>query len=191
MEPRILYVARAIPYPSRVSGSAQRVAAFLDEFERRGIAVLPYTAPATPEMRASAAATAWRRLPLWIRGLRRDAAGVVSALRWARSVRREAAAFRPTVVYERAEYLDPAGALLARLLRIPHVLELHGLLADNVRSYYRSPLEPLGALYEKRRYRRAAKTIVVSGSLAEWLRDEAGVPDAVVIPSGEIGRAHV
>jgi glycosyltransferase involved in cell wall biosynthesis len=99
-------------------------------------------------------------------------------------VRREAKSFNPTIVYERAEYLDPAGALVARLLRIPHILELHGLLADNVRSYYRSPLEPLGALYERRRYRRAARTIVVSGSLAEWLSNEANVHDAVVIPSG-------
>ncbi|MEA2750754.1 MAG: hypothetical protein QOI41_4897 [Myxococcales bacterium] len=184
MEPRILYLARTIPYPSRVSGSSHRVAAFLDEFERRGIAVLPYTGRVTPEGRASVATAAWHRLPLWVRGLRRDAAGIVSALRWARSVRREAEAFRPTIVYERAEYLDPAGALLARRLRVPHVLELHGLLADNVRAYYRSPLEPLGALYEKFRYRRAAKTIVVSGSLAEWLSTEAGVHDAAVIPSG-------
>jgi len=185
LRPRIVYIARTIPYPSGTTGSGQRVAAFLDEFERRGIPVLPFTAPATPVVaQASSAAAAWRRLPLGVRGLRRDLARIVWAANWALGVRREAASFAPTVVYERAEYLDPAGAFLARLLGVPHVLELHGLLADNVRSYYRSPLEPLGEAYERRRYRRAARTIVVSDPLAEWLRDEAGVPDAAVIPSG-------
>ena len=184
MQPRILYVARAIPYPSRASGAAQRVAAFLDEFERRGIAVLPYTAPVSPEVQTSAAAKVWHRMPVGIRGLRRDLTRLLSAMKSARRIHRDAVSFRPTIVYERSEYFDPTGALVARLLGVPHVLELHGLLADNVRSYYRSPLEPLGALYEKRRYRRAARTIVVSGTLAEWLKNEAGVSDAAVIPSG-------
>jgi glycosyltransferase involved in cell wall biosynthesis len=189
MEPRILYLARAIPQPSRESGSAQRVAAFLEQFERRHVAVLPYTAAVAAGPGGSSAAAVWHRVPLRVRGLRRDVVTAVSAATWTRSIRGQVDAFKPTVVYERAEYLDPSGALLARRLRVPHVLELHGLLADNVRSYYRSPLESLGAAYEKRRYRRASRTVVVSDSLAAWLRDEAGVPDAAVIPSG-VDLAH-
>jgi phosphatidylinositol alpha 1,6-mannosyltransferase len=109
-----------------------------------------------------------------VRGLRRDLARLAGAFWFVAlnlgSIRR----FRPDVILERATYLDPTGALIARILGVPHVLELHGDLAADSRGYYTSPLAPLGQRYEVRRYRHVAKAIVVSRGLADRL-EAAGV----------------
>lgn len=186
---RIVYIAREVPQSeSPTTGAERRSAAYVGELARVGVPALTFLAPARGAPSVSGAARAgllWRRLPEPIRGARRDLSRIFAALRFVAANLYAVRQFRPTVVLERAAYLDPSGALLARLLKIPHVLELHGDLAADARSYYRSPFERLGSAYERRRYRAAARTIVVSQGLANVLLD-SGVPaeQVVVVANG-------
>ncbi|HUZ81958.1 MAG TPA: glycosyltransferase, partial [Gaiellaceae bacterium] len=164
---RLLFLVREIACsPRPTTGAERRVAAFLDQLGASRTPTLAYSASPVEQVDAGASTRAvWRRLPLGVRGLRRDLARIFGALsfvaRHLRSIRR----FGPSVVLERARYLDPTGALIARLLGIPHVLELHGDLAADAERYYASPLAGLGRAYERRRYRAADEVIVVSRGL--------------------------
>jgi hypothetical protein len=177
-ELRVLFLAREIVRTEHAStGAERRLDVLVRELESRGIPVLLYAARggALPTRPAATTGAAWRRLPLPMRGLRRDVARLLGAMSFvARNIvmmRR----FRPNLVLERAAYLDPSGALIARMLRVPRVVELHGDLAADTRSYYSSPLAPLGARYERRRYRRPQRVVVVSRGLADML-ETTGVP---------------
>lgn len=173
-EPRLVYIARDVPRAeSPVTGAERRSIAYIEELTRAGVPALTFLAPVRGTSGGNEGARAgvlWRRLPEPIRGARRDLSRIVAALLFVAANLPAVRRFRPTVVFERAGYLDPSGALLARLLKVPHVLELHGDLAADIRSYYRSPFEHLGSAYERRRYRVAARTIVVSQGLADMLR---------------------
>jgi glycosyltransferase involved in cell wall biosynthesis len=177
-EVRVVYIAREVPHAETpTTGAERRAAAYVEEFARARVPALTFLAPgparpATDQVRGR---TLWRRMPERLRGARRDAARIVGAMRFVATNLRTARRLRTTVVLERAAYLDPSGALLARLLNVPHVLELHGDLAADARSYYRSPFERIGAAYERRRYHAAARVIVVSQGLAKVLLD-SGVP---------------
>lgn len=185
-QPRVLLLARGVPFPGSLSGAQRRVGAFLEEFEQRGIPTLAYVADgdgsSVPSSRTSLVRTA---VPAWARGARRDLASLREAKRWAAATLDDIRAFAPTVVLERARYLDDSGARIARALDVPHVLELHGLLADDARGYYASPLAPLGRRIEAHRYRRADATIVVSEGLRRWLTAAGVPPERVhVVPNG-------
>jgi glycosyltransferase involved in cell wall biosynthesis len=92
--------------------------------------------------------------------------------------------FRPDVVYERSEYLSLAGVRISRRLAIPHVLEVNGRLAHDVRSQYRSPLESLGSAIERAKLRRADAIVTVSPGLAEILVELGARADRIaVIPN--------
>jgi glycosyltransferase involved in cell wall biosynthesis len=171
---RVVYIAREVPRSeSATTGAERRTAEYIEELERAGVPALAFLAPggaATAEREPARGRALWRHLPEPIRGARRDLLRLAGAARFVLANLRTARRFRPTVVLERAAYLDPSGALLARLLNVPHVLELHGDLAADMQSYYHSPFERMGSAYERRRYRVAARTIVVSQGLADMLR---------------------
>jgi glycosyltransferase involved in cell wall biosynthesis len=182
---RIVYVAREISRSeSPTTGAEHRTAEYLEGLERAEVPALAFLAPGRGARTAGESARGralWRRLPEPIRGARRDVMRIAGAVRFVARNLRTARRFRPTVVLERAAYLDPAGAMLARLLNVPHVLELHGDLAADARGYYRSPFERIGSAYERRRYRAAARVIVVSQGLASVLLDSGVRAEQVVV----------
>ena len=182
---RVLVVARSIAYPGDRTGAETRLAGLVREFRACGATVAVLAAPpaALPSDETAARRRVRKLLPQRMLGLRRDLAALLGAAAWARRVLKEVRAFQPTVIVERAAYLDPSGALLARRLGLPHILELHGVLADDARSYYRSPLEPVGAWYERRRYRRAEAVVAVSEGLGRFAA-EVGARRWAVIPNG-------
>ena len=191
---RLVLLAREIALsPRSTTGAERRVAAFLEELTASATPTLAYFAPHVEPAHVNggtAASAAWRRLPLGLRGLRRDVARILGALafvaRHIRSIRR----FEPTVVLERATYLDPSGALIARLLGVPHVLELHGDLAVDADRYYSSPLAPLGRAYERRRYRAADQVVVVSRGLADLLEANGVPPGRISVVSNGVTPAE-
>jgi hypothetical protein len=201
-ELRVLVLAREIvraEHPS--TGAERRLDVFVRELEGRGIPVLVYAAGRSerPSRGTATTGAAWRHLPLPMRGLRRDMARVLGALSFVVRNTLPMRRFRPNLVLERAAYLDPSGALIARLHRIPRVVELHGDLAADARSYYSSPLAPLGVRYERRRYRRPQHVVVVSRGLADMLETtgvpasrisvvENGVTPVTMAPDGDAGR---
>lgn len=127
-----------------------------------------------------------RRLPLpaRARGLRQDLKVAVADAKFTRETLKAAESFRPEVVYERSEYLSLAGARISRRLGIPHVLEVNGRLAHDVRSQYRSPLESIGSALERSKLRSADIVVTVSPGLADILVDNGASGDRIaVIPN--------
>jgi glycosyltransferase involved in cell wall biosynthesis len=99
--------------------------------------------------------------------------------------------FRPDVVYERSEYLSVAGSRISRRLGVPQVLEVNGRLANDVRSQYRSPLEPLGWALERAKLRRADAIVTVSPGLAEILVDMGAPADRIAVVPNSLPDARV
>lgn len=184
---RVLVLAREIALTDEAaSGAERRLAAFSRQLRTEGVPALVYARePARPVIGGGRAARTWRRLPEPARGLRRDLAHPAEAFAFVAGHLAEIRRFAPGVVLERAAYLDPAGAIVARLLGVPHVLELHGDLASDAAGYYRSPFAWLGRRYERRRYRRADRVVVVSQGLADRLvADGVDVDRIAVVPNG-------
>jgi glycosyltransferase involved in cell wall biosynthesis len=182
LRPRVLFLAQRVPLGEAApNGSSAHVAATLAGL-RANFEVLAFGAAA----RGSRTLTTGRRfrLPRLVSGARQDFRAVVADARFARTAFEAAGSFRPDVVYERSEYLSAAGSRISRRLGIPHVLEVNGRLAHDVRSQYRSPLEPLGVALERAKLRRADAIVTVSPGLAEILL-EIGAPAEriVVIPN--------
>jgi len=121
------------------------------------------------EQQPFAHATVRRLVPSRIRGLRQDSLFLLDDRSFLRRAATAAERFRPDVVYERNEWFAFAGARLARRLGVPHVLEVNGLLHLDMRSFYRSFGEPLGAFGERWKLRHADAVVTVSGGLGERL----------------------
>lgn len=174
---RVLFLAQQTPLPDPEippHGSGAHVASSLTGL-RRHFDVLPLGAPAAGAP-VSTHARAWRRVvPGRMRGLRQDVLVARRDRVFARRALALAEQFRPDVVYERSEYFSIAGLRVAAERAIPLVLEVNGLHAADVRLYYRSLAEPVGAALERYKHRHAAAVVVE----APGMRDELvarGVP---------------
>ncbi len=160
-------------------GSAAHATASLAAL-RRGFEVLPLTGG---EVRETAARLGSLRaaVPRRVRGARQDLmtlrAGDVFAARAEAALRD----FGPDVVYERNEYLLRAGTRLCERHRLPLVLEVNGLVDDEMRTMYRSLLEPYGARLERIKLRRAAAIVVESPGMAEALAARGAPADRLAI----------
>ncbi|WP_198372366.1 glycosyltransferase [Roseomonas rosulenta] len=98
---------------------------------------------------------------------------------------RAARAFRPDVIYERANLFYLAGALLARRLRLPLLLEVNSPLAEERAAFGRLRLRRLAGWAERFVWRRADRVLPVTEVLADMVA-AAGVPREliVVVPNG-------
>jgi glycosyltransferase involved in cell wall biosynthesis len=132
-----------------------------------------------------------RLLPERVRGARRDLLSLLEDRRFVRRALDEARAFRPDVVYERSEYLSTAGLNVSRALGVPLVLEVNGTLDRDVRSIYRSLLEPLGALLERRKHRRAEVIVTVTPGLATLLEARGADAERIVVAPNSVDPARV
>ena len=98
---------------------------------------------------------------------------------------RAARAFRPDVIYERANLFYLAGALLARRLRLPLLLEVNAPLAEERAAFGRLRLRRLAGWSERFVWRRADRVLPVTEVLAGMVA-ATGVPREriVVVPNG-------
>ena len=182
---RVLFLAERVVLSGDAlapNGSAAHAAATLAAL-RSGFDVLAVAAE--PGEQAPARMRSARRLvPARVRGMRQDALALRADDRFAARAEQLAAEFAPDVVYERAEYLVRAGGRLSARFGVPLVLEVNGLLGAEVRTMYRSLLEPLGSRLERRVLDSAAAVVVESPGMAEALAAR-GVPDGrmTIVPN--------
>jgi len=126
-------------------------------------------------------ALARRVLPNWATEFAELAYNVPAYLRLLRAAR----AFRPDVLYERANLFFVAGAVLARQFGLPYLLEVNAPLADERSRFGSLRLRRLGHATESFIWRRADRVLPVTKVLADRIRAE-GIPAAQieVIPNG-------
>ncbi|MEI8396755.1 MAG: glycosyltransferase family 4 protein [Rhodospirillaceae bacterium] len=122
-----------------------------------------------------------RRLPLWACECLEIAYNVVAFARLVRLCRRSA----PDVLYERYNLFLLAGVWLARLYRLPLLVEVNAPLFEERSRYGGLALRRLAAWSERTVWQAADVVLPVSAVLAECVR-AAGVPEEriVVIPNG-------
>ncbi len=182
---RVLYLAQRTSFgdgkvPPHGSGAhvAATLAGLRDHFDVLALHAEP--APA-----GGSQASRYRRyVPGRLRGLRRDLALIRGDRGFGARARAAAAEFHPHVVYERSEYLALTGTRLARKLGVPLVLEVNGLLDEDVRPQYRSLAEPLGAAVERLKHRRAAAIVVEGPGMVEALQRRGVQPGKLsVVPN--------
>ncbi|MEQ8819228.1 MAG: glycosyltransferase family 4 protein [Sumerlaeia bacterium] len=98
----------------------------------------------------------------------------IIADRFSDSVLREAAArFRPDAIYERSALYFQAGARMARAWKLPRILEVNTLLAEEMSTRLKFPR--LAAKTEDRLLREAPGIAAISGVMARRLTEEKGV----------------
>ena len=94
---------------------------------------------------------------------------------------------RADVVYTRASYYTLTAALLARILRKPHVAEVNGLFREDLQDGKRGRLvRGLCDLTERLTYRNSETVICVSDGIADTLAQRFDLPSDrfVTIPNG-------
>lgn len=126
-------------------------------------------------------ALARRLLPSWATEIAELAYNIPAYLRLLRAAR----TFRPDALYERANLFFIAGAVLARQLRLPYLLEVNAPLADERSRFSNLRLRRLGRATERFIWRRADRVLPVTEVLADRIRVE-GVPQSriEIIPNG-------
>jgi glycosyltransferase involved in cell wall biosynthesis len=91
-------------------------------------------------------------------------------------LRRAAARFRPDVIYERYNLFYISGALLARQLRLPFLVEVNAALAEERARFGGLRLRRLARWSETFVWRRATHVLPVTKVLADHV-EAAGVPE--------------
>jgi glycosyltransferase involved in cell wall biosynthesis len=131
------------------------------------------------ESRATALLRRW--LPAAAAELAELAYSIPAYLRLARA----AAEFRPDAIYERYNLFFLSGALLARRLRLPFLVEVNAPLAEERTRFGGLKLRRLARWTERFVWRAACRVLPVTEVLAGHVRD-AGIPAAriTVVPNG-------
>ncbi|MCK4414614.1 MAG: glycosyltransferase [Candidatus Eisenbacteria sp.] len=124
------------------------------------------------------------RLAGWLRGgvpLERALLRLLDNLGLYREGLRQARAWRPGMIYERYALTAFAGALLARRLGIPHILEVNAPLAEEEARFRGLRLGSLARRLERSIWRRADCLVVVSPPLAEIARQAGVDPQRILV----------
>lgn len=122
-----------------------------------------------------------QRLPGWLGEVAEMAYAIPATWRLDRAAR----AFRPDVIYERANLFHLAGAWVAGWRGLPLLLEVNSPLAEERAVHGRLSLRRIAGAAERLVWRRASHVLPVTEVLAAHLR-RAGVAEAriSVIPNG-------
>lgn len=189
---RVVLLAQQVAAPDGAvppHGSGSHAAATLAGLRKHHEVLALFAEPGPPP---GASCSRTRLLvPKWVRGLRHDLRILRADRRFTERALEAARGFGAEAVYARSEYLTLDGLRLARTLGVPLVLEVNGLLARDVRSMYRSPLEPLGALVERLKHRRADAVVTVSPGLAALLEPLGAGRSKIAIVPNSIDAARV
>jgi glycosyltransferase involved in cell wall biosynthesis len=96
---------------------------------------------------------------------------LVVAVKLVKAIRR----FKPDFIYERYNLYQPAGVMVARLFRLPILLEVNAPLADERKKYSGLGIEWLARWSERYTWRHADKVLPVTAVLASIMEGQ-GVP---------------
>lgn len=94
--------------------------------------------------------------------------------------------FKPDIIYERYTLYQPAGAILAKLFRLPILLEVNSPLADERTKYNGLSLPRFAKAIENFTWRHATRLLPVTQVLADIITANSGVDSSKihVIPNG-------
>ena len=135
---------------------------------------------------SKAVAAARRLLPGWAAEVAEMAYNAPAYRQLARAAR----AFRPEVLYERANLFYVAGALLARRLNLPYLLEVNAPLSDERGRHGGLRLDRLARATERFVWRRADRVLAVTSVLADRVAQEGVARDRLVVVPNGIDLAH-
>jgi len=184
---KVLYVSADRGVPVRGSkGASIHVRSVADALTDLGVQVLLMTTrpgPADgPEVRARVVqlgfhGPARERVETWIRRLGGGQPQVRAWLRLLdnlviyRAALRQARAWHPDILYERYALSALAGSLVARRLKIPHVVEVNAPLVEEERRFRELRLGFVARAIERRVLHRADRVVVVSAALERFAMD--------------------
>lgn len=94
---------------------------------------------------------------------------------------RQARAWHPDLIYERYALTAVAGSLIARRLKIPHILEVNAPLAAEENRYRDLRLGGLARAAERWILRRADRVVVVSEALARFARQQGVAAERILV----------
>lgn len=120
-------------------------------------------------------------------GLLRDVKTLVknhlSLFRYYREIKAKEVDF----IYERAEYLNYCGLIIARWLKIPHFYEVNWVHALGIQQYYSSYFQPIAKKLEERAYDRTDCAFFIGNQhdllklkRKRWQTTQNGIPLAVL-----------
>lgn len=76
---------------------------------------------------------------------------------------------KPAFIFERAAYLNYNGLLISKMLKIPHFYEVNGLMAEEMKSFYKSWMLPVARYVQRQTLQRSTYCFCV-GDLGKHLR---------------------
>ena len=90
-------------------------------------------------------------------------------------------------VYERMAYLDFAGLIVCKFLRIPHCYEVNGIMFKTRNKYYKSLFKPIAKFLERKAYKSSNHNFFVGSygnywklKTANWTNVENGIESKYV-----------
>ena len=86
--------------------------------------------------------------------------------------------FKPDIIYERYNLYQPAGVIVARLFKLPLLLEINAPLADERKKYSNLSLPRLASYVENFTWKHAGALLPVSDVLSKIVINNSGVPES-------------
>lgn len=163
----------------------------LEALRRRGHELLIYPQVSHAGSNPSAARRLFQRLPNHLRDWRAIAAAHVEVRRHWDSLKKRIHDFRPDAIYLRTNYADLMSLkVAAEFPALPLVLEVNGLIHEELRSIGRPRLARFARSIEQDLWQRAEAIRVVSGELKSMLAEAGVAPRKIhVIYNGADARA--
>ena len=126
-------------------------------------------------------------LPLWLWNALKDLRLIQHDRRARKELETAIIAFKPDMIYERGEYLQDGGVLMANQYRVPHYLEVNSPVVEEMAAFEGSDaLRFLGHWKERSKLRKTDKVIAVSSALKSFLTDYYGCKKPILVAPNAI-----
>jgi glycosyltransferase involved in cell wall biosynthesis len=179
---RMLYLRSQLWLGLQGGGSVAHTAGVVGALQAVGIEV---HAVASDELAGVEAPTRIVRPECWFDGVLREAEELAYAVPFSLAVLRAAREVRPDAIYQRHATFNCTGALVARLLGVPLVLEFNSSEVWKGRYWGGLRLTGLAELAERINLRAADLVVVVSRAVRDQLLDGGLDPNKVLVnPNG-------
>ena len=126
-------------------------------------------------------------LPLWLWNALKDLRLIQHDRRARKELETAIIAFKPDMIYERGEYLQDGGVLMANQYRVPHYLEVNSPVVEEMAAFEGpDALRFLGHWKERSKLRKTDKVIAVSSALKSFLTDYYGCKKPILVAPNAI-----